>query len=69
MVVSGGVNYTRVGAVAIVTDSGQTLATYGGNTAMGVGVKVGFTFYLNLNEGGVNLRSRHFCVFDKGVFT
>ena len=44
MVVSGGVNYTRVGAVDIVTDSGQTLATYGGNTAMGVGVKVGFTF-------------------------
>ena len=44
MVVSGGVNYTRVGAVDIVTASGQTLATYGGNTAMGVGVKVGFTF-------------------------
>lgn len=43
MVVSGGVNYTRVGAVDIVT-GGKTLATYGGNTAMGVGVKVGFTF-------------------------
>lgn len=44
MVVSGGVNYTRVGDVDIVTDGGTTLATYSGNTVMGVGVKLGFTF-------------------------
>ena len=43
MVVSGGVNYTRVGDVTVESD-GTTLATYKGNTVTGIGVKVGFTF-------------------------
>ena len=43
MVVSGGVNYTRVGDVTVESD-GTTLATYKGNTVTGIGVKVGFSF-------------------------